>query len=242
MAVFKDGYWMIDINRNGRWDREDLLARLGDADDKPVTGDWDGDGKDDIGIYGPMWEGDTNAIAFEPGLPNPENQETSLHKNVPPSDDHAAHGSRTMKLTTFGNNQAHVVDHVFGPDEESLVPVAGDWTGTGIRNIGAFHDGVWKLDINGDGEFGAEDEIVNFGQAGDRPVVADFNGDGIEDLAVYRNGTWIIDANGNRELEITDKTFELGGQHDTTIAGDWDGDGVDEPAIYGEQNLRGLEL
>ncbi len=240
VAVFKDGFWMIDINRNGRWDREDLLARLGDADDRPVTGDWDGDGKDDIGIYGPIWEGDVNAIAHEPGLPNPENQNTNLHKNVPPRDNHATNGARTMKLSTFGTQQSDVVDHVFGPDEESLMPIAGDWTGTGIRSIGAFHDGVWKLDINGDGQFDHEDEIVNFGQAGDKPVVGDFNGDGIEDLAVYRNGTWIIDSNGNRELEITDKTFELGGAADTPIAGDWDGDGTDEPAIYSQQGVSGL--
>ena len=235
VAVYKDGYWMIDINRNGRWDQEDLLARLGDADDLPVTGDWDGDGKDDIGIYGPIWEGDIDAISHEAGLPHPENQQTSDHKNVPPQEDLATRGARTMKLSAHGRQQADLVDHVFGPDEESLLPIAGDWTGTGIRSIGAFHDGDWKLDMNGDGEFDHRDRTVNFGQAGDRPVVGDFNGDGIEDLAVYRNGTWIIDSNGNREIDITDKTFELGGADDIPIAGDWDGDGVDEPAIYSQR-------
>ncbi len=235
VAVFKDGYWMIDINHNGRWDQSDLLAKLGDSEDRPVVGDWDGDGKDDIGIYGPMWEQDPEAISREPGLPNPDNDAYTKPKNVPPTGNEATNGARVMKLTSYGNQQADVVDHVFGLDEEDKIPVTGDWNGNGIRSIGTFQDGTWELDINGDGRFDHMDATVRFGQAGDRPVVGDFNGDGIEELAIYRNGTWIIDSNGNRELEITDRTFELGGAADQPVAGDWDGDGTDEPAIYSEQ-------
>ena len=60
---------MIDLNRNGRWDETDLLAKLGDSEDRPVVGDWDGDGKDDIGIYGPMWEHDREAIERDLACP-----------------------------------------------------------------------------------------------------------------------------------------------------------------------------
>ena len=226
---------MIDINHNGQWDKEDLLARLGDIEDRPVVGDWDGDGKDDIGIYGPMWERDLEAIENEPGLPNPDNDPYTRPKNVPPHVAEATNGSRVMRLTSYGREQADVVDHVFGLDEEDKVPVTGDWNGNGIRSIGTFRDGVWELDVNGDGKFDHLDKSVRFGRAGDVPVVGDFNGDGIEEIAIYRNGTWIIDSNGNRELDITDRTFELGGANDKPVAGDWDGDGTDEPAIYTEQ-------
>ena len=235
VAIYKDGYWMIDINRNGRWDQADLLAKLGTAEDRPVVGDWDGDGKDDIGIYGPMWERDPEAIAREPGLPNPDNDPFTRPKNVPPHTTDATNGGRVMKLTSFGREQADVVDHVFGLDDEAKVPVTGDWNGNGVRSIGTFENGKWELDINGDGRFDHMDVSVRFGQAGDRPVVGDFDGDGIEEIAIYRNGTWIIDSNGNRELDITDKTFELGGINDKPVVGDWDGDGTDEPAIYVEQ-------
>lgn len=235
VAVFKDGYWMIDVNRNGRWDSADLLAKLGDSDDRPVVGDWDGDGKDDIGIYGPVWERDSIAIENEPGLPNPDNDMRTEPKNVPPTDAEATNGARLMKLTSYGRQQADVVDHVFGLDDGEKMPVTGDWNGNGIRSIGTFQDGVWELDVNGDGRFNYLDESVRFGRAGDRPIVGDFNGDGIEEIAVYRNGTWIIDSNGNHELDITDKTFELGGVNDKPIAGDWDGDGTDEPAIYSQR-------
>ena len=93
VAIFKDGYWMIDINHNGRWDQSDLLAMLGDAEDRPVVGDWDGDGKDDIGIYGPMWARDQEAIENEPGLPNPDNSPVTRPKNVPPQTADATNGA-----------------------------------------------------------------------------------------------------------------------------------------------------
>ncbi len=235
VAVFKDGYWMIDLNRNGQWDETDLLARLGDADDRPVVGDWDGDGKDDIGIYGPMWAHDPEAIDRDPGLPNPDNTPYSKPKNIPPVEEDAARQARVMKLTSYGKQRADVVDHVFGVDDEQVTPVTGDWNGNGIRSIGTFEDGIWHLDINGDGQFDHHDVTVRYGDSGDIPVVGDFNGDGVEEIAVYRSGTWLIDSDGNRELDATDKSFQLGSDADQPIVGDWDGDGIDEPGLYTEQ-------
>ena len=237
IAMFKDGYWMIDINHNGKWDDGDLLARLGDAEDRPVVGDWDGDGKDDIGIYGPMWERDMEAIDREPGLPNPDNDTYTQPKNVPPVDSEAADGARVMRLTSSGAERSDVIDHVFGTGTEEEVPVTGDWNGNSIRSIGTFEAGRWNLDVNGDGRFTSEDIEAEFGQAGDVPVVGDFDGDGVEEIAVYRSGTWMIDSNNNNELDVTDRTFQMGTAADTPVVGDWDGDGVDEPALYRESKL-----
>jgi hypothetical protein len=238
LAIFKDGYWMIDMNSNGIWDEHDMLIKFGDEDDRPVVGDWDGDGKADIGIYGPMWEHDIEAIAHEPGLPNPENFPHTRPKNVPPNEHEATSRARVMKLTNFGKQRADVVDHVFGVGDKKLIPVAGDWNGTGIRSIGTFQDGVWQLDLNGDGKFDHRDVTFRFGQAGDIPVVGDFNGDGIDQIAIYRAGTWIIDKNGNRELDATDVSFQMGTAADLPVVGDWNGDGIDQPAVYRGQSQQ----
>ena len=234
VAVYKDGYWMIDINRNGRWDSEDLMARLGDTDDQAVVGDWDGDGKDDIGIYGPIWERDHEAISRDPGLPNPDNQMVSKPKNIPPTTEDSTTGARFMKLSAYGQQRADVIDHVFGVDDHEKVAITGDWNGNGIRSIGTFENGSWRLDVNGDGEFDHEDVYAQFGKAGDRPVVGDFDGDGIEQIAIYRSGTWIVDSNQDHQLDATDQTFQYGGAGDQPVAGDWDGDGTDEPGLYGQ--------
>ncbi|MCH2182476.1 MAG: hypothetical protein MK108_10765 [Mariniblastus sp.] len=232
IAVYHEGYWMIDINRNGQWDSEDLLARLGGSQDRPVVGDWDGDGKEDIGIYGPMWPNDIAAISHEPGLPNPDNRPFTAPKNIPAAQVAAADGARIMKLTSYGQQRADLVDHVFGIGTEDDVPVAGDWNGNGIRSIGKFNGGLWHLDINGDGKFDQQDAVVRFGQPGDYPLTGDFNGDGIEEIAVYRAGTWWIDVNGNRQMDAADLNYEMGELGDQPVVGDWDGDGIDEPGLY----------
>ena len=232
LVLFKNGYWMIDINGNGSWDIDDLMARLGDADDRPVVGDWDGDGKDDIGIFGPAWEGDGIAIEADPGIPDPDNILATKPKNIPPQVVVAADGARTMRLSSFGSSRVDVIDHVFGFGDSDDVPVAGDWNGDGIRTIGIFRDGNWRIDMNGDGRFDVDDAEFTFGETGDIPLVGDFNGDGIEEIAVYHNGTWIIDSNGNHQRDATDKVFEMGGRGDIPVVGDWNGDGIDEPAIY----------
>ena len=234
VGVFKDGYWMIDINRNSQWDNDDLMVRLGESGDRPIVGDWDGDGKDDVGIYGPIWEMDREAIAREHGLPNPDNPPGTPPKNIPLGYEDADIGTRVMMKTSFGNPRADVVDHVFGLGDGEEIPLAGDWNGNGIRSIGTFQGGVWQLDINGDGKFNDNELSVNYGRSGDLPVVGDFDGNGVEEIAVYRSGLWIIDSNGNHEIDAADRTFEMGGSQDQPIVGDWDGDGIDEPGLYTE--------
>src|SRR5207253_2200245 len=100
-------------NDNGVWDEGDLWAKLGHRGDRPVTGDWDGDGKTDIGIFGPAWQGDPRAIAHEPGLPDPHNENTNVHKNIPRPEERTAMGHRKMKLTSTGRTRVDLIDHVF---------------------------------------------------------------------------------------------------------------------------------
>ena len=153
LALFKDGEWLIDINGNGEWDRSDLWARLGSLGDLPVVGDWDGDGKDDIGVWGIARRGDDSAIEREPGLPDPENRLNSTPKNVPPREDEES-VTRLMQRGMHGEPRSDVVDHVFRFGTRGDQPVAGDFNGDGVSTLGIFNDGRWILDVNGDGQIG----------------------------------------------------------------------------------------
>jgi hypothetical protein len=217
------------------WDEDDLWARLGSEKDRPVTGDWDGDGKDDIGIFGPEWEGDPKAVKNEPGMPDPQNFLSSHKKNVPPTVEEATIGNRTMKLTSQGKLRTDLIDHVFYYGSSEDIPVTGDWNGDGIKTIGLFRQGEWILDTDGNGRLTKSDLTVNYGQTGDRPAVGDWDGDGVDEIGIYRNGTWTVDSNGNHTLDAVDKVFEHGGPDDLPIVGDWDGDGVDQPGVYHPQ-------
>ncbi|MDP6446493.1 MAG: fibrinogen-binding protein, partial [Pirellulaceae bacterium] len=232
-AVFYGGEWYLDLNGDGRWDETDLWARLGSNQDQPVTGDWDGDGKDDIGIFGPVWARDPLAIERDPGLPDSYNPPQPRPKNVPPRIDDATSGERLLQHTSQERTRADVIDHVFAYGMAHDKAIAGDWNGDGVSSIGVFRNGEWRLDLNGDGRWSDDhDGSFTFGQAGDLPVVGDFDGDGVDDIGVYRNGAWTLDTNHNRELDAHDKVFELGGAGELPVTGDWDGDGVDEPGVY----------
>ncbi len=232
VGVFKDGRWFIDLNNNGVWDAGDLWAKLGTRNDMPVTGDWDGDGKTDIGIYGPAWSGDPRAVAHEPGIPDPNNENTGVHKNIPRQPEQTSKGQREMKLTSEGKARADLIDHVFFYGTPGDRPVAGDWNGDGTHTVAVFRNGVWWRDTNGDGKRNHSDKPTYFGQPGDLPVVGDFNGDGIDELGVYRDGTWYIDTNANGVIDAEDTVFQLGGPGDRPVVGDWNGDGKAEPGVY----------
>ena len=84
---------------------------------------------------------------------------------------------------------------------EGDVPVVGDWTGTGITNLGIYRQGMWYLDLNGNGVWdGCQGDgcLGPFGgMEGDVPVVGDWTGTGITNLGIYRQGMWYLDLNGN---------------------------------------------
>jgi len=233
VAVYVDGHWFLDLDGDGIWTEEDLWAQLGDELDQPVAGDWDGDGKADIGIFGPSWVGDPKAIAAEPGLPNAGNPVDGHLKNMPPKPEDVV-GHRTLKRTARSELRADVIDHVFRYGKVGDQGVAGDFNGDGVAGIGVFRDGVWTLDVDGDGRWTDADARIEFGEPGDVAVVGDFNGDGIDNLGVYRNGIWMLDTNGNCRLD-DGETFSLGTADDKPVAGDFDGDGIDEVALYRDQ-------
>jgi len=55
--------------------------------------------------------------------------------------------------------------YYFGGGLTGAVPVTGDWTGTGAMKIGVYVDGVWYLDLNGNGAWDGTptDDLYYFG-------------------------------------------------------------------------------
>ncbi|MBI2824506.1 MAG: hypothetical protein HYX69_07465 [Planctomycetia bacterium] len=224
-ALFVDGEWFIDLNDNGAWDAGDLYAVLGGKGDQPLAGDWDGDGKADIGVFGPDR---SSAAADEAGLPDAQNDAPARE----PDTGDASRPLRALKLTADGSFRADPVDHVFVFDGDGGTAVAGDFNGDGIDSLAIFRDGHWWVDVDGDGQASDADFDFQFGAAGDQPIVGDFDGDGVDQIGIFRNGTWLIDANNSHSRDRGDKQFKLGRAGDLPTVGDWDGDGVDQAGVY----------
>jgi hypothetical protein len=112
--------------------------------------------------------------------------------------------------------------------------VLGDWNGDGAQTTGIFDSGQWQL-WNDVVRAGAPDEVVTFGQPGDRPVTGDWNGDGITDIGVVRGSEWILalgplPTDGSAPAVWRDLTF--GDPGGVPVVGDWNGDGADGIGTY----------
>jgi hypothetical protein len=233
LAIFGGGRWWIDLNGNRAWDENDLSVRLGDADDQPVIGDWDGDGKADIGVFGRAWSGDREAVLLSAGLPDADNALSGRPKNMPLA--RAAFGSRDVQHTAFGAVRTDVIDHVvqFGTSGDHAV--SGDFNGDGIDTVGIFRHGHWVLDVDGDGRYTDRDLAFDLGPAGGIPVVGDFNGDGRDEVGVYDQGVWHLDTNGDRMLDERDQIVHWGSAGDQPLVADFQGEGRDSLGLYSPQ-------
>jgi serine-aspartate repeat-containing protein C/D/E len=65
------------------------------------------------------------------------------------------------------------------------IPVTGDFNGDGKSEVGIYYKGEWFLDLNGNGQWDAEDLWAKLGSDADRPVTGDWDGDGKDDIGIF---------------------------------------------------------
>jgi hypothetical protein len=213
-AVFLNGSWYIDRNRNGGFDGTvpgDQTFTFGQAGDIPVAGDWTGSGVFRVGVFrGGQWLLDCNGNGVWDNVAGGDCLYTFGQAGDKPVVGDW-NGSGKTKIGVFRGgfwmldvNGNGVFDGVLGGDNSfwfgnsTYTPVTGDWTGSGVTRTGLFLNGTWFLDANGDGQWvPGVDRSAFFGQAGDIPVTGDWSGSGKSNVGVFRTGFWILDMNGN---------------------------------------------
>jgi Beta-propeller repeat len=230
-AVFSNGSWYVDRNRNGSFDGTssgDQILSFGQAGDVPVAGDWNGSGTFKIGVFrNGQWLLDYNGNGVWDGVAGGDRLYTfGQAGDTPVVGDW--NGSGASKIGVFrsgfwmldvnGNGQwdgAGDTGYWFG--NSSYVPIVGDWTGSGTSKAGLFLNGAWYLDTTGTGTLG---RTLFFGQLGDLPIVGDWSGAGTSMIGVFRSGFWILDMNGNGVLDgigIGESAFWLGNSAFTPV-------------------------
>jgi Beta-propeller repeat len=136
---------------------------------------------------------------------------------------------------TAGYNGSVPTSSVFSYGQAGDIPVAGDWTGSGVKRIGIFRNGLWILDTNNNGILDAGDKIVSFGQAGDIPIPGDWTGSGTVKLGLYRAGSFILDLSGHLSgisTGVPDATFAYGLSTDIPVVGDWNATGFAKVGVF----------
>jgi Divergent InlB B-repeat domain len=129
------------------------------------------------------------------------------------------------------------VDLCFGPfGRAGDLPVVGDWTGTGLSNIGVFRPSTaeWLLDLNGNGQWDGcniDRCLRSIRPQESLPVVGDWTGSGIDmigEMVSGRTSKWYLDLNGDGTVDncSTDACLKFPSDHgDTPVSGDWNGAG-----------------
>lgn len=201
--------------------------------DIPVAGDWNGDGRDSLGIFRPsngLWHL-TNSVsgpaAIEHGTTygGPGDLPVVGDWNGDGIDSVGVYrpSNATWYLSNV-NNGATTTNYQFNYGLNGDRPVAGDWDGNGFDSVGVFRNSNANWYLTNTIAPGAPVHYAfNYGLPNDRPVAGDWDGNGYDSIGIVRpsNNAW----------QLTDSFsalgvhyyFVYGNPNDYPIVGDWNG-------------------
>ncbi len=201
----------------------DVAIIYGIPGDLPITGDWDGDGIDTVGVYrdGIFYLRNSNTSGFADvavpfGLPG----------DLPVVGDWDGDGIDTIGVYRNGvfslrnANTPGPADLVLAFGLPGDTPIAGDWTGKGYDSVGVYRPAestsscffVQNTDANNDT---VADVPLCPGIPSGQAVVGDWDNDGIDAVGSYRDNEFFV------PVEYTDHYFRLGIVGDVPLAGNW---------------------
>ncbi|MFH1039469.1 MAG: hypothetical protein V1789_12465 [PVC group bacterium] len=179
----------------------------------PITGsgDYNGDGTDDIGIFRPgsgLWAVRGITRCYFGAL-----------ADVPVPGDYAGDGTASIGIFRAASGLwsiRGVTRCYFGGASD--LPAPADYDGDGCCDVGIFRssNGLWA--VRGISR-------IYFGGPGDLPVPGDYDGDGGCDIGIFR------EASGLWAIRNTSRVY-FGGNGDRPVPGDYDGDDIREPGLF----------
>lgn len=235
VGVFTPATLQFQLRDSNSTGPADHLITFGQSGDQPITGDWNGSGIDQPGVFRPStgqfflflgrkvivvnfgqagdigvvgdWDG--NGIDT-PGVFSPPNGLWQLTNGI-----NGANVTNSFPTSNFA--------FTFGQNGDT--PIVGDWDGNGIDGVGLFRGGNSTFFLSNGFQGTVDIKPFIFGSLGSKPLAGDWNGDGIATIGVFNPATGVMSLNnvngpGNG---IGDIVFNFGGNGDIPLAGDWDG-------------------
>jgi hypothetical protein len=198
IGVFRNSThtFYLDYNGNGVWNGAsvDRTYNFGITGDIPATGDWNNDGKSEIGVFRPsthLFYLDYNGNGAWNGAVTDRQYNFGISGDIPVTGDWNNDGkseigvfrnSTHLFYLDYNGNGAWngaVTDRQYNFGISGDIPVSGDWNNDGISEIGVFRNSthLFYLDYSGNGVWnGASvDRQYNFGIIGDMPISGDWN-------------------------------------------------------------------
>jgi hypothetical protein len=200
-----------------------------------VVGDWDGDGRDTVGVYNPATRRFSvrgRVLSTDPIVTTPP---IGALGAIPIAGDWDGAGGDEIGLYEPWNGQFLFFDltgvsmrpaQIVGAPGH--LPIVGDWDGNGISDVGTYQPGGRTFSmVLGDGTV----RSIVFGDRGDTPVTGDWDGDGTDDVGTFTasSNTFRFDAAADAGGVVQPPRH--GNKRQLPVVGDWDGDGVDTHGI-----------
>jgi hypothetical protein len=203
----------------------DITLNYGMGGDYPVTGDWDGNGTDTIGVYrnGVFYLRNSNTIGIADvyfAFGSPGDQPIAGDWNGNGVDTIGVYRPSTFTFYLRNTNSTGAPDMTFALGMPGDVGIAGDWTAKGFDTVGVFRPSNGVIFLKNTNDTGYADIAINYGIGGDKPVTGDWNNDGVDTIGVLRGNTFYL--RNSNTVGYADLWFALGIPGDMPIAGNWD--------------------
>jgi hypothetical protein len=214
----------------------DITFGFGVSGDVPVTGDFNGDGVNTIGIYklatgqfqlrNSNSEGaPDNTFSFGGGNQTPIFGDW----NGDGRDTVGVYNSATSVFFLRNNNNGGGADitESFGAGGIGLIPVVGDWDGDGDDTVGVYNPSTREFFLRNSNTNGGADLTFVFGSGSTpRPLAGDWDGDGVDTIGVAVRGftsTLVFNLRNENSAGSADIVENFGFLGQVPLAGNWDG-------------------
>lgn len=228
IGIYRDSTFRWYLRYSNSSGVADQTFGYGLPQDGYVTGDWNGDGVDTVGIYrnNTFFLVNTNGatqadIVVAYGSPG----------DIPIAGDWNGDGVDTIGIyrpstaawALRNSNTPGAPDLNFGFGLANEIPVVGDWNGDGTDTPGIYRTSDRKFFLRNSNTQGAADLSFIYGNpAEDQPIVGDWNGDCVDTIGAYRTGLarWYL--RNSNDAGLADLTFNYGLANEKPVTGVWD--------------------
>jgi SpoIID/LytB domain protein len=222
---------IVGVVRGNTWylhaGATDTTFGFGQTTDRPIVGDWDGDGTDTPGVVrGNVWY-------LNNGTDNTADVSFAFGKTTdrPIVGDWDGDGTDTPGLVRgnvwyLNNGTDSIADVSFAFGKTTDRPIVGDWDGDGTDTPGLVRGNTWYLN---DAFDSIAETSFAYGQTTDVPIVGEWNGPPKTTPALVDGNVWRINVGFD---PTADAVVAYGAPDDRPLAGDWDGDGSDTLGVF----------